>query len=132
MYSKAGSLVLCDARVLHAARKNQTAASRDLLLIWHAFCSRRPGAGSPHLSEFWRLSSRAIFRGGSRADVILCDVCASEPQCGPLDAAGSVQRVSGRLKAATGKLPERTFQSRVGLAAGSQSATYRQLLAAGP
>merc|ERR1712167_118468 len=44
---KSGSLVLCDARVLHAARKNQTEQSRDLLLIWHA----RPDDTVP---GFWR------------------------------------------------------------------------------
>ena len=34
--TKAGSLVLGDARVLHAARKNQTAQRRNLLLLWHS------------------------------------------------------------------------------------------------
>jgi ectoine hydroxylase-related dioxygenase (phytanoyl-CoA dioxygenase family) len=33
--SKAGSLVLADARVLHAAYKNQTDRRRNLLLLWH-------------------------------------------------------------------------------------------------
>ena len=33
--SKAGDLVLGDARVLHAARKNQTDQRRNLLLLWH-------------------------------------------------------------------------------------------------
>ncbi|HCK12845.1 TPA: hypothetical protein DHW51_01885 [Candidatus Poribacteria bacterium] len=35
LLTKAGSLVLGDARVLHAARKNQTAERRNLLLLWH-------------------------------------------------------------------------------------------------
>ena len=34
--SAAGSLVLADGRVLHAAYRNQTAQRRDLLLIWHS------------------------------------------------------------------------------------------------
>ena len=34
--TKAGSLVLGDARVLHAARKNQTDQRRNLLLLWHS------------------------------------------------------------------------------------------------
>jgi len=34
--TKARSLVLGDARVLHAARKNQTAQRRNLLLLWHS------------------------------------------------------------------------------------------------
>ena len=33
--TKAGSLVLADARVLHAAYRNQTDERRDLLLLWH-------------------------------------------------------------------------------------------------
>ncbi len=36
---KAGSLVLADARVMHAAHRNQTAERRTLVLAWH----RRPG-----------------------------------------------------------------------------------------
>lgn len=44
---KAGSLVLNDARVLHAARKNQTQQSRDLLLIWH----HRPDDQGP--PKYW-------------------------------------------------------------------------------
>jgi len=36
LLTKAGSLVLGDARVLHAARNNQTAERRDLLLLWHS------------------------------------------------------------------------------------------------
>ncbi|MEC7866069.1 MAG: phytanoyl-CoA dioxygenase family protein [Candidatus Poribacteria bacterium] len=35
LLTKAGSLVLGDARILHAARKNQTAKRRNLLLLWH-------------------------------------------------------------------------------------------------
>ena len=35
VYSNPGDLVLADARVLHAAHKNQTNESRNLLLIWH-------------------------------------------------------------------------------------------------
>ena len=35
MKSKAGDLVLGDARVLHGARKNQTDQRRNLLLLWH-------------------------------------------------------------------------------------------------
>jgi len=34
--TKAGSLVLGDARVLHAARKNQTDQRRNLVLLWHS------------------------------------------------------------------------------------------------
>ena len=36
LLTKAGALVLGDARVLHAARKNQTAERRNLLLLWHS------------------------------------------------------------------------------------------------
>ena len=34
--SQAGSMVLADARVLHAAYRNQTNERRDLLLLWHS------------------------------------------------------------------------------------------------
>lgn len=33
--AKAGSLVLADARALHAAHRNGTRQRRDLLLLWH-------------------------------------------------------------------------------------------------
>ena len=45
VYSNPGDLVLADARVLHAAYKNQTDESRNLLLVWH----QRPET----IPEYW-------------------------------------------------------------------------------
>ena len=36
VHAKAGSLVIADARLLHAAYKNQTDVRRTLILAWHS------------------------------------------------------------------------------------------------
>ena len=57
--SKVGSLVVADARVLHAAYKNQTDQRRNLLLLWH----NRPEA----TPDYWQ-------------DEILQEIQDSDPQ----------------------------------------------------
>ena len=54
VYSNPGDLVMADARVLHAAYKNQTDESRNLLLIWH----RRPET----VPEYWKDEVPAVIR----------------------------------------------------------------------
>ena len=54
--TKAGSLVLGDARVLHAARKNQTDQRRNLLLLWHS----RPKT----VPDYWEEEIPLLFAEG--------------------------------------------------------------------
>ena len=54
--TKAGSLVLGDARVLHAARKNQTDQRRNLLLLWHS----RPKT----VPDYWEGETPLLFVEG--------------------------------------------------------------------
>ncbi len=53
VYAKAGDLVIADARVLHAARHNQTDSPRDLLLLWHSRPGGQNNRGAPWSVPSW-------------------------------------------------------------------------------
>ena len=52
VFSKAGSLVLGDMRILHAAHENKKSTRRNLLLIWH----NRPQT----VPDFWKEEGRPV------------------------------------------------------------------------
>ena len=52
VFSKAGSLVLGDMRILHAAHENKKSTRRNLLLIWHS----RPQT----VPDFWKEEGRPV------------------------------------------------------------------------
>jgi hypothetical protein len=64
--TRAGDLVLGDARVLHAARKNQTDQRRNLLLLWHNRPETVPEYWDGEISEIIRNRDPEASYAGTR------------------------------------------------------------------